>query len=449
MVVDTSRERLRSEQAEAKRWEVATGLSQYYYRNVDRFDQDQPERTTFSGLLTDLDLTVRHRGESMNMFGRIAINDLHDMLGEDEGGSGDRHRVLYAYYDIADAQDDWSLRFGRQSLHNFGVLGRFDGAHGTYQWSDKRRVHVMMGYPVESTLDGVETDRQFVGAAVDFDHLAGNWGLSPYVQSQKVDGIADRQAVGLEVRYLDDTRTLTTMLDYDTLYGEANTALAFGTWRLKNRITLTGLYDERTSISTHNALIGQAVSTVDELLLVWTEEELRQIARDRTAKSRTASFGLSMPLGERLQLNADVTTIDISSSAASAGVAAVPGTGEQVYYSGTLVASALFGQSDVNVLNVRYGESPDFTSTLLTWDTRVPIGKRLRINPRLRLGVWEGAVTGIRRETVTPSLRLLWNAPRRYRLEVELGQENLVRTSVTDEQDSTGKYFNLGYRADF
>ena len=156
-----------------------------------------------------------------------------------------------------------------------------------------------------------------------------------------------------------------------------------------------------------------------------------------------------MPLGERLQLNADVTTIDISSSAASAGVAAVPGTGEQVYYSGTLVASALFGQRDVNVLNLRYGESPDFTSTLLTWDTRVPIGKRLRINPRLRLGVWEGTATGIRRETVTPSLRLLWNAPRRYRLEVELGQENLVRTSVTDEQDSTGKYFNLGYRADF
>ncbi len=127
----------------------------------------------------------------------------------------------------------------------------------------------------------------------------------------------------------------------------------------------------------------------------------------------------------------------------------MPGTGQQVYYSGTLVASALFGQRDVNVLNVRYGEAPDFTTTLLTWDTRVPIGKHLRINPRLRLGVWEGTQTGVRREMVTPSLRLLWNAPRRYRLEMEFGQENIVRTSSSAELDSTGKFLNLGYRADF
>jgi hypothetical protein len=329
------------------------------------------------------------------------------------------------------------------------VLGRFDGVHGTYQWADERRLHVMLGYPVETTLDGVKTDRQFVGAAVDFDHVVGRWGVSPYVQSQKVAGISDRQAVGVEVRYLDDTRSLTTMLDYDTLYGELNTALAFGTWRLNNRITLTGLYDERTSIFTRNALIGQPVSTFDDLLRTWTEDELRQIARDRTATSTTASFGITMPFGERLQLNADVTTLEIGPSVDSAGVAAVPGTGQQVYYSGTLVASALFGQRDVNVLNLRYGEGPDFTTTLVTWDTRVPIGKRLRINPRLRFGVWENTATAVRRETVTPALRLLWNAPRRYRLELEIGREALTRTASPDELDSTGKYLNVGYRADF
>ncbi|HVY65616.1 MAG TPA: SPOR domain-containing protein [Gammaproteobacteria bacterium] len=449
LVAVTAQQRLRSEETEARRFEITTGLSQYYYRNVDRADQDQPELTTFSGLLTDLDLTVRHRGDSVNMLGRLTINDLHDMLGQGQGSVGDLQRIAYAYYDVADAQNDWSVRVGRQALHNWGVLGRFDGVHGTYQWTDDRRLHVMLGYPVETTLDGVKTGRQFVGAAVDFDRLVGNWGFSPYVQSQKVDGIADRQAVGVEARYVDETRTLTTMLDYDTLYGEINTALAFGTWRLRDRITLTGLYDERTSIFTRNALIGQPVSTFDDLLRSWTEDELRQLARDRTATSKTASIGMTMPLGERLQLNADVTTLEIGPSVDSAGVAAVPGTGRQVYYSGTLVASALFGQSDVNLLNLRYGEAPDFTTTLLTWDTRVPIGKRLRINPRLRLGVWESTATGIRRETVTPGLRLLWSAPRRYRFELEVGQENLVRTSVLDELRSTGKYLTVGYTADF
>jgi tetratricopeptide (TPR) repeat protein len=449
LVVGTPPERLRSEQTEARRWDITTGLSQYYYGNIDRFDQDQPELTTFSGLLTDLDVTVRHRGESVNMLGRISINDLHDMLGENKGGAGDRQRTSYAYYDVADVQNDWSVRVGRQSLHNWGVLGRFDGLHGTYQLSDQRRLHVMMGYPVETTLDGVQTDRKFIGAAVDFDHVVGRWGFSPYVQSQKIDGIPDRQAVGLEARYLDDTRSLTTMLDYDTLYSKLNTALVFGTWRLKNRIMLTGLYDERTSIFTRNALIGQPVSTFDELLLTWTPDEIRQFARDRTATSKTSTFAMSMPLGERLQLNADVTTLDIGPSFDSGGVVLVPGTGQQVYYSATLVASALFGHRDVNVLNLRHGEAPDFTTTLLTWDTRMPIGKHLRINPRLRLGVWESTQTGVRRDTVTPSLRLLWNAPRRYRFELEFGQENITRTSSSPELDSTGKFLSLGYRADF
>jgi tetratricopeptide (TPR) repeat protein len=449
LVAGTPPERLRSEQAEARRWDVTTGLTQYYYRNVDRLDQDQPELTTFSGLLTDLDVIVRHRGESVNMLGRLSINDLHDMLGESKGGAGDRQRTSYAYYDIADAQNDWSVRVGRQSLHNWGVLGRFDGVHGTYQLADQRRLHVMMGYPVESTLDGLKTDRKFIGAAVDFDNVVGRWGFSPYVQSQQIDGMSDRQAIGVEARYFDDTRSLTTMLDYDTLYSKINTALVFGTWRLKNRIMLTGLYDERTSLFTRNALIGQPVSAFDELLASYTEEQIRQIARDRTTTSRTTTFGMSMPLGERLQLNADVTTLDIGPSVDSAGVAALPGTGQQIYYSGTLVVSSLFGHRDVNVLNLRYGEAPDFTTTLLTWDTRVPIGKRLRINPRVRFGVWEGVQTGVRRETVTPSLRLLWNAPRRYRLELEFGRENIVRTSSAPELDSTDKFLNLGYRADF
>jgi hypothetical protein len=299
------------------------------------------------------------------------------------------------------------------------------------------------------TSGGVKTDRQFIGVALDFDHLVGRWGFSPYVQSQNVAGISDRQAVGIETRYLDETRSLTTMLDYDTLYGEINTALVFGTWRIRNRITLTGLYDERTSIFTRNALIGQPVTGFEELLLSWTEEELRQMARDRSATSKTATLGISTPVGERLQINADVTSFEIGPSVDFAAMPAIPGTGQQVYYSVTLVTSALFGIKDVNALNLRYGEGPDFTTTILTWDTRLPLGKHLRLNPRLRFSTWENTATNVRRETLTPALRLLLNAPQRYRFELEVGRENLVRTTTAGHLDSTGKYLNLGYRADF
>jgi hypothetical protein len=433
------------------RWDLTTGVSQYYRRDLNRFDEDQPEVVTLSALLTDLDVSVKRSGESIDLLGRLTVNHLHDLIGEDDGGPGDRQRISYAYLDVSGVQDDWSVRLGRQSLHNWGVLGRFDGAHATYDWHEDRRVHAMFGYPVESSRNSVETDRQFVGAAVDFDNLIGDWSLSPFVTQQTIDGIADRRAVGLEANYVDEQRSLTTMLDFDVDYGEINTALVFGTWRLRNRVMLTALYDERSSpvLTTRNALIGQPVSTIDELLLVWTEDEIRQIARERTAASRTVTFGVASPLAERWQINADVTMTEIDASVASAGVSAVPGTGLQTYYSTSLVGSALFGGNDVSIFNLRYGESDEFTTAQLTWDLRLPVGRKLRINPRLRFGVYEGLTTNRRRETVTPSLRLLLNTARHYRLELEVGTDRMQRTDGAAEQDATGSFFNLGYRADF
>jgi hypothetical protein len=445
------REPLRAETAAAQRWGVNTGFSQYFRRDLNRFDQDQPELTTLSAILSDFDVSVTRSGRGVDLRGRITINHLHDLIGEEEGGPGDRQRVSYAYVDAAGVQDDWSVRVGRQTLHNWGVLGRFDGVHAAYDWAPERRVHVMTGFPVESTRNSVETYRQFVGAAVDFDQLIGRWDFSPFVTSQTIDGISDREAIGVDVRYFDDDRSLTSIIDYDVNYSELNTALIFGTWRLKNRITLTGFYDQRSSpvLTTRNALIGQPVATVDELLLVWNEDEIRQIARERTADGRTVTFGVAAPIAQRWQVNADVTVTEIGETVASAGVSAMPGTGAQTYISTSFVGSALFATNDVSIFNLRVGDAADFTTQQLTWDLRLPVGRRLRINPRLRVGLWESPTTGRRRETIAPSLRLLMNMPRHYRLELELGNDYVTRTDSGGEQEATGKFLYLGYRADF
>ena len=103
-------------------------------------DENQAEVVTLSALTTDLDFSVRHSGKSLDLRGRVTINQQHDLIGEDLGGPGDRNRVSYAYFDVDSAARDWSLRFGRQTLRSGGVLGRFDGAHAAYEWSDGRRV---------------------------------------------------------------------------------------------------------------------------------------------------------------------------------------------------------------------------------------------------------------------------------------------------------------------
>jgi tetratricopeptide (TPR) repeat protein len=445
------RERLRTTESIERKWDFTTGISQYYRHDVNRIAENQPELTTLSALFTDLDWSVGHSGTSTDWRGRITLSHMNDLTGEGQRGPGDQQRISYAYLDLTGVETDWSLRFGRQTLHNWGVLGRFDGAHATYDWAPARRVHVMTGFPVESTRDSVETSREFVGVAVDFERLVGEWTVSPYVTRQTIEGIRDRQAVGVDLRYFDERRTLASMVDYDVDYGALNTLLVLGTWRVTNRLTLTGLVDRRASpvLTTRNALIGQPVGTIEELLLVWTEDEIRQIARDRTADSGTVTLGLATPIAERWQVNADITRTEIGDGIASAGVAAIPGTGAQTYYSASFVGSALFATSDVSVFTLRAGESAQFSSSQLMWDLRIPLGRRLRLNPRVSIAVWDGTPTGVRRQTVTPSLRLLLNNSRHYRLEMEAGTHTVTRTDPRGEQKATGRFLNLGYRADF
>jgi hypothetical protein len=142
-------------------------------------------------------------------------------------------------------------------------------------------------------------------------------------------------------------------------------------------------------------------------------------------------------------------TINDAAGAAPAITGATPGTGTQAYYSASFVGSALFATNDVSVFNVRVGDSDEFRSSQLIWDVRLPIGRKLRLNPRVGVAVWEGASTGVRRQTVTPSLRLLLNTSRYYRLEIEAGANAVTRTDARGEQKATGRFVNLGYRADF
>ena len=433
-------------------WDLMTGVSQYYRRDVDSFDDDRDDFVGLSALQSDMNLSARRTGGRFDMLGRLSASHFYDLIGEENNGPGDQTRVAYAYFDMIDTQRDWSMRLGRQSLHNFGVLGRFDGAHVAYGWQPDRRIHVTAGYPVDSTRDGVESDRQFIGVAAEFEKLIADATVNVFFNDQQIQGVDARRAVGTEIHYAGENGNVTGIIDYDVDYGEVNSILALGAWRLPSRTTVSGLVDIRLSpiLTTRNALIGQPVTTIEELLIVWTEDEIRQLALDRTAETRTMTIGVSQSIGERLQLNADLTTTEIEGTVASGGVAAIPDTGKQTYLTTSLVSTGLFGQGDVNMLNIRFGEGGDFKTSYLTWDARFPVGRRLRINPRLRFAVRDGLLDGTTRETVTLALRLLFNTREHYRFELEIGADNSTR-SLTDgsSSDTSGYYLNLGYRASY
>lgn len=442
-----------AEAARQSTWDFFSGISQYYRRDVSLPGDGTDPLITQSALLSDFDLNLRRRGSSIDVLGRVTATHIYDLMPEETFSSrGSDTRVSYAYVDVDDHRRRWSTRFGRQTLHTGGVLGRFDGLYSTYEWAPDRELHFTAGYPVESTRNGVQTDRQFYGLSADFNNVWRNLDLTAFVNRQSIGPLLDRQAAGGEARYSDDHRSLVALVDYDTSYSEVAAAMLLGSWRLDNRMTFSLLLNQRRSpyLTTRNALIGQQVSDIEELLLLYNEDEIRALALDRTATTRTTTFGFSSPFAQRFQVNADLTTTETDATQASGNVAAIPGTGPQSYYTINFVGSGLFKVGDVTVFGYRRSDSDSYTSDLVTFDMRLPVGRVLRINPRVRVLRRENLLDFSTQTTVAPSFRLLLNAKRRYRLEFEVGRDWTRRDLATGDLLDDGAYFyNLGYRVDF
>lgn len=451
MAAQPLRTKLRSSRVNAQGpWSFSSGVSQYYRRNGNQFDEDADTTITQSALMSDADISARRSGERFELLGRLTAGHYYDLLAENEG-PGDQSRVSFAYFDIRDVQQDWSVRLGRQSLHSGGILGRFDGAHASYGWADDRELHFTTGSPVDSSRDSLDTRRKFYGFAADFNNVRDAWDFTAFFNQQTFDGVQDRQAIGGEVRFLDERRSLVALVDYDIGYGEVNNALLLGVWRFANRMTLNALVDQRKSpvLTTRNALIGQPLQSLDELLIGFTEDEVRQFALDRTAETSTMTLGFSTPVAERFQINADVTVSQTSGTVESLGVAAIPDLGAQTYYSVTLIGSSLVKTGDVMIVTLRSGEWSDVQTNVMTLDMRLPVRqRRLRLNPRLTVTRRDDPGRGRERVSITPAFRLLWNT-RRYRVELETGYGVTTNTLGGLAEDTSAYFVSLGYRAIF
>jgi len=444
-----SRQQTPGSREEPSRWDVFGGISQYYRRDINQFD-NQDQIVSQSSLLTNLDLVTRRRGDNYDFSSRLTMGNLYDLLSEDEG-PGNSTRIYYLYADIVDQQHDVSARLGRQALHNSGVLGRFDGATLAYQWRPTTRFNFVTGFPVDSVRDSVDTDRTLYGFSMDLTQVLDLLDFSVFYNTENVDGIEDRQAIGGEVRYFDDRRSLITALDYDVSYGVLNSFVMFGNWGFDNRITVNGSVDIRRSpfLTTQNALIGQPAASIEELLLTFSESEIRQLALERSGEIQTYTIGASRPLFDRFQIQGDITMTSFEGTPASGRVPEMPDLGTEFFYNLNLVGSSLIREGDSSIIGLRYMDGNTASTATLTLDTRYPLTDNLRINPRIRLTHRDINRDNSTQWIGTPSLRFLYRFARRYRLELEVGGEWSSRDSDAGSVDYSSYFIYGGYRADF
>lgn len=446
---DTPKAPLRESKRSAEEaiWDVFGSFSQYYRRNQSVIDS-QNEIVSLSGVFNNADVNLRRRSRNYDTRARFTGDYIYSLL---KNGVGDQSNVTALYYDIADLNRGLSLRAGRQTRRTGGVLGRFDGMLLGYDMSESVRLNAVAGFPVEDSSNGPRTDRSLYGISAELGTYAESWNFVPYFIEQKVDGILDRRAVGLETQYFDMQKTFVNYVDYDVSFNSLNNLYFFGNWTFDNRVSLNLTYDYRNNpvLSTYNALIGQQALSIDELLQALPEDEIRQLAEDRTSTSKTMSVGAAFPLSELWQFTGDVTGTEFSDTMASGGVEAVPGTDLEYYYSAQFIGSSITTAGDSLIVGLRYADGTVSRTSTLSLNARYPLRRTLRISPRLRIDRRMTDVNESSQLSFLPSIRIDYRRGRNMIFELEGGYEyNNTETTLTNQTMRT-YFINLGYRAIF
>jgi hypothetical protein len=430
-------------------WRVYGGFSQIYRQDQSHIKSGltSSDLTTQDALLNDVSLVARRHGERFDFTTRASAGYGYDMLAD---GPGSQSRVSMLFAEFADRIVGWYARLGRQAGGSAGLMGTFDGMQAGYQLWPRLRVNGFFGFPVDSTRQGPNSERKFVGVSADVGTLANAWDLSFYAVDQQYSGVTDRQAVGTEVRYFRPGITMVGLADFDVHYSTLNTMLLLGTFALPARWTLNLNLDHRKSpgLSTRNAMIGQPVRRFDELFGLYTTQQIEQLALDRTSESKMYSVGVSRPFGERWQWSLDASTMTLGSTRESGGVAATPSSGTDTAVSTQALGYGLFGRGDVTSLGLQYQTSARAQMLSLGVGTQLPIGERWRVGPRLRLDQRKLETDRSTALVYSPALRAEMRG-KHLTFEVEGGAEIGSRDMGTSTEDASRYYFSLGYRYDF
>jgi len=430
-------------------WRVYGGASQLYRWDTNEIttDTSTTDFNSQNALLSDFDVVARRRGTRFETVARASTGYIMDLLPE---GPGDQVRLSSAFFEVSDRIAGWTARTGRQSRNSGGLLGTFDGLFGSYRLLRQLTINAAFGYPVESSTEGLDSDRQLGGVSVDFGSFGAGWEPSLYVVQQTYDGELDRQAVGAEIRYFVPGRTLLGYLDYDTHYQELGSAVLIGTLALPWRWTMNVNLERRKSpvLTTRNALIGQPVLSLDELLATYTLEEVEQLALDRTADSEIYGITFSRPFGERLQLMLNASSYGTSATLPSGGVEGIPESGPDLAFYGQLLAMSLWRAGDVNAVTARYQTSDSTRAMSLGLSSRLPVWGAWRLGPQLRVDRSDVSSLDSSQWLYAPSLRLDLQLSKLL-LELELGAEFRTREAPALKEETLRYYFSLGYRMNF
>jgi hypothetical protein len=434
-------------------WKISGGAEQLYRRDSYGTDFNGPLYSTIvqNAVFTDADLYLHKDGERFTGGFRTNVGYARMFLPRTISGVVDRTTVSTAFFDLNDKLLGLRGRIGRQTTVADGIFGTFDGAAVSYRFAPSWSVRATAGLPVEDPADGIKKDRRFETLAVDFAPALSHWDTSVYVTQQRNDGLKDRRAVGAQVQYARPTASIVSYVDYDTGYRSLNALVLLGTLQLPARWQLTMDLEHSNAplLTTQSALIGQiCCTTLTQLQQSYSEQQITDLARDRTSVLSTYSASALKQLGERFQAILDVFYTKLSSTPASGGVEALPGTGgNDIAYQAQLLGSSILRTNDFNQFIVRYDKTPTYNVIGWQFISRYPVFGAWRVGPRMLF----------ERKSTDTGYTTIFYAPyghidyqhHGHILEIEGGAELGKNPAGLEIGNTTRLFVSVGYRINF
>ena len=437
----------RGPKAAEPEWELFGSFFQFY-RNQTTSTDATSNQTTDSSLLTDMLYTGRKRGTEYNQRFDIAGSHRYDFLDKTDKSDA---RIQTFYYELSKRDNDHAVKFGRQTHSTDGVFGRFDGIRLNKHISVDQNINFLAGFPVDlGTSDGLNTGRQFYALSYDIDSFFIDADFKFYIIDQTNHDLTDRRAIGTQLKYFDDTISYFASIDYDIFYSELNQLTFTGSWRNKQNSTLNIVADYRKSplLTTNNALIGQLnVSNLSDLRLTYTDDQIYQLAQDRTTTYSALTVAASTYLTERYQLNGDITLSKLDGTIASGGVDAIAGTGIETFYNANLVVSNFFTRNDITIFGARYSDASTSDTIQLNFSANFNLNRKWRVNPRFIFDTRDNS-SGSSRTSFKPRVIVNYRPSRALKYELDMGYED-AKTESTITTTETNFYIFLGYLYDF
>lgn len=416
-------------------------ISQFLEQEGYKFEEENFEHD-ISLITTDVNLRYETGNSDYLFTGVIDSGYEFTLINDGE----DRGRVSSLYLQGEFQESSGRARVGRSYSNKGGVYGRYDGGELAIPLGPAYSINFISGFPVTSSYDETDTDTVFYGVNLDYGPWGDKWEFNTFYLYQEADGVKDREGVGGEVRYIDQVKTFLLLADYDVHHSEVGLALLTANFNIDNdtTITLSGEYRQSPFLTTSNALIGQDAYDLDELLLQYDEEEIRQFAKDRSVDSTSAHLGLYHIINDSFHVGFDCSWSKLGDSETSGGVEGFQGTDDEFYYLLQVTGLGLLLPDDIWTAKFHYSDTTYYDSYSPQLYSRFRIRDKVLFAPGVAFKYQDYKDEDLENVEVGPDVQIEYKLTSRVTLQFEGGYYWLFKDGDTDEE-SDEYFFYLGY----